>query len=318
MQVSTKQISIADLILNSKAKRIKQYPRKANWASDLGRECLLYLTYARTHWMERKMHSARLQAIFDLGNDFEKIVLRELDEAGLTVIEQQRSFHWDKYQISGHIDGKLLVGDSAIPLEIKSMSPYVFDSINDVSDIRYHKYEHVRSYLSQITLYELMDGKDTGVLLLKNKVTGAIKDIWVPLDYDHGENLIQKAETINRSIQDGDYPEGAEYDSQRCDECAFVHLCLPEVIGKGVDIVTDEELMDLLPRYWELKPLTREFDEIDSRLKKLLEGRGKLLCGEFFIDGKWIKSTKYNVPKEIKREYKEEFSYWKKQIVKAA
>jgi len=311
------QISIADLILNSKAKRIRRIPHRANWASGLGHPCLRYLVYERTHWEEKKLHGSVLQSIFDLGNDFESIVLRELNEAGLDIIEQQQSFFWKKYEISGHVDGKLVMFDKAIPVEIKSMSPYVFGSIDNIADMKYHKYDHIRGYLAQLNLYMLLDGKDQGIFIFKNKVTGQIKDIWMELDYDLGEELIKKAEIINQHVKDETLPEGADYDQNRCDDCGFVHLCLPEVIGRGVEICTDEELLELLPQYWELKPIAKQFKEIDDQLKKMLEGREKLLVGEYYIDGKWQNRTSYNVPLEIREPYKEIKPYWKKSIIKA-
>jgi len=311
------QISIADIILTSKARRIRRIPHKANWASQMGHPCLRYLVYERTKWDEKKMHNSTLQSIFDLGNDFEQIVLRELAEAGFQTIEQQRAFYWDKYEISGHIDAKIILGDRAIPIEIKSCSPYVFDSISDVSSIRYHKYDYLRGYLAQITLYMLLDGKDQAILLFKNKVSGLLKDIWVNLDYEFGESIIQKAEIINQHIKDGTLPDGMDYDSNQCDNCGYVHLCLPEVIGRGVDISSDEELMGMLARYWELKPIHKEYEDIDKQLKPILEGKEKLLCGEFYIDGKWIKRTDYDVPAEVREPYRTEKYYWRKQIRKA-
>jgi len=78
---------IIEKIYESKGREIKQYPVHSNRASDLGIPCLRYHVLNRTRWQERALHDVGLQMIFDLGNDIEQIVLRELSEAGVTVIE---------------------------------------------------------------------------------------------------------------------------------------------------------------------------------------------------------------------------------------
>ena len=96
---------IVEAIRESKEKKISSYPVHSNRASDLGNPCVRYHVYNRTRWAEKSLHNASLQSIFDLGNDFEAIVLKELAEAGVSIIEQQRSFEWKEYQITGHVDG---------------------------------------------------------------------------------------------------------------------------------------------------------------------------------------------------------------------
>ena len=116
-------------------RQIKQYPVHSNRASDLGVPCVRYHVLNRTRWQEKSLHGVGLQMIFNMGNEIEEIVLKELAEAGIKVIEQQRSFEWKEYSITGHIDGKILEGDQVYPLEIKSCSPYVFKSINSINDL---------------------------------------------------------------------------------------------------------------------------------------------------------------------------------------
>jgi CRISPR/Cas system-associated exonuclease Cas4 (RecB family) len=309
--------SIADLVRLSVAKRIKQMPVNSNRASSLGNECVRYLVYERTRWEEKKMHDSTLQSIFDLGNLFEGFTLTRLHDAGFTIIEQQRAFKWEKYNITGHVDGKLLLGDTAIPLEIKSMSPHIFGTIKTVDDIRRSKKGYLRGYLTQLCLYCLLDSKETAVLVLVNKVTGELRDIWVPLDYELGEVILQKAEAINKHVAEKTLPEPMEYQSSICDECGYVHLCMPEVIGKEVeDISTDTEFAEMLDRWFEIKPLAAEYDELDSTIKEKVEGKDKTLCGNFFITGKWIGATKYDIPKDIKEKYALPYQQWRRKIVK--
>ena len=158
---------IVESLIELKKSRIKQWPVNSNRASSLGHECLRYLVYERTRWQEKVLHGVTLQMIFDEGNLHEKAVIRDLQDAGNEIIEQQRAFAWSAYLITGHIDGKLLKDSIAIPFEIKSCSPWIFQSINKLNDLHNHKYHHVRCYPSQLTLYLLMDNKEFGYFIFK-------------------------------------------------------------------------------------------------------------------------------------------------------
>lgn len=309
---------IVEKVIEAKQSKIRQYPCHTNRASELGHPCLRYLVFNRTRWSEKVLHDVGLQFVFDLGNSIEDLVIRDLKDAGFQVIEQQRSFEWPRYQISGHIDGKILIDGVAYPLEIKSVSPFIYESINSVSDMHKSKYLHVRKYPSQITLYLLMDSKERGVMLLKNKSTGRLKEIWFDLDYELGESLLQKAEAVNRHIAEGTIPEPIEWDDSICPECPFLHICTPERIGKEIEVINDDGLLELLQRWDSLKPMAREFEEVDRILKEKLQGRNKILIGDFFIDGKWRKLTTYDIPEDVKKRYAKETRYWVRKIIKVS
>ena len=298
---------IAEAILESKRKKISSYPVHSNRASDLGNPCVRYHVYNRTRWGEKTLHNASLQSIFDLGNDFEQIALRELQEAGIRIIEQQRSFEWKDYQITGHVDGLVQVNGGAYPIEIKSMSPFVFDSIQDITSLTKGKYAYLRRYPTQLNLYMLMKGIDKAVFLFKNKSTGAYKEVWMDLDYQLGEETLQRAEAINAHVKDGTLPERIANDSQ-CEDCPFIHICIPDHTGQEVEILDDGELVELLTRHEELKETVKEYNEIDGTLKKKLEGRDKLMVGPFFITGKYIEKKSFTMP---------ESRYWSRKVVRA-
>jgi len=307
---------IVEKILDAKARKIKQYPVNSNRASDLGLPCVRYHVLNRTRWQEKALHNVGLQQIFDMGNEIEKIVLRELDEAGITVIEQQRSFSWPEYSITGHIDGVIMAEDGAWPLEIKSCSPFVFKAINTINDLKNGKYGYLRKYPAQLTLYCLMSNKEKGVILFKDKTSGQLKEIWMPLDYELGEELLKRAESINAHVAAGTLPDPINEDMW-CDGCAFAHVCLPEKIGKEVEIDTGE-LAILLDRLEELKPTYKEYEEIDEQIKKAVEGREKVLAGSWFCSGKWIDKKSYDIPADLKAQYERITQYWKRKIQKIA
>jgi len=307
---------IVEKILEAKTQKIKQWPVNANRASELGHECLKYLVLNRTRWQEKGLHDARLQMIFDMGRMVEDVVQQDLREAGFTIVEQQRPFSWAEYQITGSIDCKLAVDGKVYPTEIKSAAPYSFDSINSIEDIRRHKYHYMRKYLAQLTLYLLMDGNDRGLFLFKNKSTGQLKEIWMDLDYEFAESLVQKAEAINKYVAEGTLPEPMEYKEDICGDCPFAHICLPNRIGKEVEVSDDTELLELVSRYEKLKPGAKEFDEVDKRITELAKGREKILVGDYFIEGKWQDRTSYDIPPEIKQQYKTITQCWRKNIIR--
>lgn len=309
------KIMIIEKILEAKEKKIKQYPVNSNRASELGVPCVRYHVLNRTRWQERSLHDVRLQQIFDMGNEIESIAFKELAEAGVKVIEQQRSFEWKDYQITGHIDGKILAEDGQVyPLEIKSCSPFVFKAINTINDLTKGKYGYLRKYPTQLNLYLLMDNKPRGVFLFKDKVSGAYKEIWMDLDYELGEETLKRAEEINKHIAAGTIPQGVSSDFW-CEGCAFAHLCLPEKIGQEVEIDTGE-LATLLDRMEELKPAVDEYNELDNQVKALTEGKDKILAGDYFITGKWYERKTYDVPAEVKAQYEKITRYWRRKIQK--
>ena len=306
---------IVEKVLEAKARKIKQWPVNSNRASELGHECLKYLVLNRTRWEEKTLHNAKLQMIFDMGKMVEESVMQDLREAGFVIVEQQRPFSWAKYQITGSIDCKVAIDGKTYPVEIKSAAPFSFNSINSIEDMKRHKWHYMRKYPAQLTLYLLMDGKDRGLFIFKNKSTGELKEIFLDLDYDFAESLIKKAEAINKHVAEGTLPEPMEYSEEICTDCPFVHLCLPDRIGKEVEIVEDGRLLELLNRYAELKPVAKEYEDVDSQIKKLVEGREKIIVGNFFIEGKWVDRKVYNIPTEIKNQYETISRYWKKQII---
>jgi len=103
---------IVEQVYASKEKGIKQYPVNSNRASDLGIPCVRYHVLNRTRWQEKSLHSASLQLTFDIGNVMEDAILRDIQDAGFQVVEQQRAFSWPEYQITQ--SGSLLNRPAAV------------------------------------------------------------------------------------------------------------------------------------------------------------------------------------------------------------
>lgn len=306
---------IVEKILEAKEAKIRQYPVNANRASELGHECLRYLVLNRTRWQEKTLYDARLQMVFDMGRMVEDLVFQDLKDAGFSIVEQQRPFSWAKYQITGSIDFKLAIDGKVYPTEVKSSAPHPFASINSVVDMLHHKYHYMRKYPAQLTLYLLMDNKDEGLFLFKNKSTGELKEIWMDLDYEFAESLVQKAEAINKHVEEGTLPAPMDYNEDICGSCGFVHICMPDRIGKEVEVTQDGELLELVTRYMALKPGAKEYDEVNDRITELVKGREKILVGDYYIEGKWVERKVYHVPDDVKQKYLDTSQSWQKKII---
>ncbi len=298
---------LTEQVVDYKKSQIKQWPVRSNRASEIGHPCERYLVFLRTRWQEKALHDVALQFIFDEGRMHEDAVLATLTAAGLKLIEQQRAFDWPKYQITGHIDAKVLSGNRAIPLEIKSSSPFVFNKLNSVQDLFDGEYVYLKKYPAQMTLYMLMDGKDEGLFLFKNKVNGQLKEIPMTLDYTYGESLIQKAERINRHVEAGTIPDPVEWSEEVCGGCGFAHICMPEVRRDALEITDMPELEAKLKRREELKVLAREYEALDKEIKIFFKEKEKVVVGDYLIAGRWIDRKAYSVPAG---------SYWRTDIEK--
>lgn len=289
------------------ASLIKIFPCHVNRASNAGHPCERFLVYARTKWNEQSLHDISLQYIFEEGKLQEIAVLKTLAEAGVIVVEQQRPFEWKKYNITGHIDGKVLFNNQAYPLEIKSMAPFSWQKINTVEDLLCNKMFYYQKYVAQLTLYMLMDNKDKGYFLLKNKSTGQLKEIEVDLDYDYAESILQKIKRVNEHIKNNTVPEPIDFDDNTCGRCNFAHICCNDAISEPLKFIEDPDFEDELDRREELKPASAEYNKLNKYIGSKLKNIDKILVGNYYITGKLVNRKGYTVEKS---------EYWQSTIKK--
>lgn len=274
------------------ASKIKLYPCYANRASSLGDDCIRRLVYMRAQWENAVPHSIQAQYIFEEGNKQEQIVLDTLRNAGITVIKQQSAFKWDKYNITGSIDGVIVDDDNEFPLEIKSMSPFIWDSIDTTSKESLkqslNKKPWTRKYLAQMVLYLLLTEKEQGIFIFKNKSNGLLKVACIYLDdnMELGEELIKRAELINEHIKNNTLPDRIS-DASICEKCQFQHICIPDLKIEGLTFIDNEELEQVLDEYMLLKDNAKRFKELDDFIKETVKGK-MLSIGKYMITGNWI------------------------------
>lgn len=295
---------IVERIDTYKASKIKQRPVLSNRASSLGHPCLRFNVFERTRWQEKTLHDVAVQYRFDDGDMHERQVMRDLEDAGFQVFERHRDFSWPKFNITAHVDVKLVVEPwmvdaappevqpllqigHAIPAEVKSAAKFSWEKIQTVQDMRTSRYAYMQTYPAQLTVYELFSNEPIGLFLFKNKDTGRLKELWMPLDFEYGESLLKKAEQINTCVQAGTIPAPIPWSDTICGRCAYQHICLPEARREALDLSDDPELEAKLKRRAELAQAATEYDELDKELKATFREKPKIMVGDFLVQGRW-------------------------------
>lgn len=274
-----------DKLMESKR---RVFPCRSNRASWMGHPCERKCVYERTAWEQKQVPSLFTQYIFDYGNTIEDMTLRRLREAGVEISSQQRDFEHRETGITGHVDG-LIDAEKGAPLEIKGLNQFDFAKLFTEEDMMKSDKPWIRGYPAQLQLYMLLTGKPRGCFLIVNKATSDCKEIWLSIDFGYCEELLQKAERINKHVSGSTLPDRCKYDPEVCDPCDFAHICLPPVENR------EEYLIAQVPEI-EAKIIIREglrvhskkFDELDEEIKTWC----KSLTKDFIVVGEWILKKK--------------------------
>lgn len=275
----------------------------ANWVTTLGHECDAYAVYNRTVLpKDRRPLKESLGMIFAEGDDQARAIKRDLYAMGYEVEGAEGQMAWPKYQITGRQDLTIRKNGVrfSVHAEIKSCSPFTYDSIGSIEDLKTHKWSFIQKWYAQVCLYMVLQGVGEYWMILKNKSTGQIKILEFTLGDDElqrAEVMIAKAEKVNRLVQIGEMPSAEMKIStpDLCAECEFFPVCLPELnFGMAAKVLTDDtaaELAQKTERLTELKPFAKEYEDLDDEVK----GEIKALCadgGENVVYGDWVASIK--------------------------
>lgn len=265
-------------------KRTSSRPRHSNWVSDLGHPCLRYLYYCRTEWNRKSAPTPRLQSIFLEGAEQELVVIRTLLGLGFKLMEQEAAYQIPDYNISGKIDGFISNHDQKVGFEIKSISPYLFDSVNSIDNLIQSRHYWHRNYYPQACLYMAMTRQSEWVFIFKNKNALEIKLIPCSFNIDIYNELLEKASTVNDAVKDKAPPERIN-DIKICDECDFNHICEPDIVygSEGIEFLDDEELELKLRRYFEIKETIPEYEKIKEEVRNQFMGRRAYIAQKYKI-----------------------------------
>lgn len=303
------EAEIIERIKEGKGKKIKTYPQYVTRSSEVGHPCMRYLVYSITNWKDKSPYDRELQFIFEGGNKVEDLAVQDFIDAGFKVYrpEPDSSLSETKPAISGHLDFRVDFGDGKVyTIECKGLSKYDWDYLNTYENFFTSKKVYIRKYPAQLQMYLYFKAEELGFFYLKSIPGFQPKLIPVHLDYEYVESILKKTERIEEHIKNKTLPDQIT-DYSVCERCGFLALCLPEMKRMPMEIINDAEFEQKLSRWEELKPFTKEYDELDREIKKAMEGKEKLMIGDWLITGKLIERKGY--PSEIKAS-----SYWKYSI----
>lgn len=327
-------INVTQVVDNYLAEEIKKKGSRGkpsgNWASNVGHPCARYLVYCRLNYNEKDSPGAKLQRIFREGNMHEADTYTLLTQAGLKVTRPMQKSEWASIETVGWMDWCVKDEKSDanpdgtdlwIPMEFKSISPYDYAAINSIDDMVFHKKWYIRKWPGQLLIYMLIENKEFGMIMLKNKVTGELKQINFKMEgavLELAETYLKKLDIVNKCVKEGHYPERID-DRSVCDMCDFAKICIPDELNDSIQFLDDDALKKAIDEYFELKPLAERYEEVNDSLKEEAEKKGK---GNYIVGNKYefrvavSKGTKYVVPDDIKKQYAEETVSVRKKILR--
>lgn len=298
---------IINRIKEAKSKRIKIYPQHVVRASEVGHPCEKYLVLSITNWEDKIPHTAEVEFIFEGGRLVEDLAIKDFEDAGFKIYrpEPDKGIAESKPRITGHIDIRVDFGDGKIYTgEIKGLNVYDWQKLNSIEDFHKSKKSWIKKYPAQLMTYMYIKGEEKGFFYLKSIPRFQPKFIWVDLDLDYMESILQKTERVEKHVQDGTFPDGVN-DYDICQYCSFLHICLPTIRQEGIQFIDDEDLEQKLLRREELSPFVKEYNEIDRDIKKSITEKDKVFIGDFVITGGWVDRKGHTV---------EASQYWKPKI----
>jgi hypothetical protein len=308
-EMDRKQIDALAIELMQKqlALRVKKHSEVreplSTTASSLGYVCERRIVYGRCFPKDATAYSDELLSIFEEGDLHAKNVKQELCEIGYEVVESEVRFADKRLDISGAIDGKIVVSghdtysQKRIPAEIKSITG---QAPRTEMEIRNSENRLLRRYYSQLQTYLYLCNEEFGLFIFKDKIIGCWTVVVVQMDFSFVETLLQRAERVRDAVRLVDLAATCEeklsllpdrdVTRAECDGCPFYGLCLPA--DAPVDpllLAQDDDLEKQIDRRAELDSGRKEFAKLDETIK----ARFKLTAGERFVVGaKWLVTKK--------------------------
>lgn len=285
--------------------KIRSGAHPTNRASMLGDPCLRRLVLYRTKGEQAEPPSERLQSIFEQGNQVESYVRRVLSECGIELESAQAEFPRNDYQITGHVDGLARWNGEMLVVEIKSINGPDWERITSEDDLIRAGKLWLRKWYDQLQVYLLLADLKQAVLVLYNKATGELKALTIGQNLARAEELTTKAELVNLHLAEGSLPDFIQ-DVAECRRCPFLaRACDPPLdFGPGARVITDETLIELAETRERTGQAAEEYTVADKRLKEALRGVEQGIMGPYAITGRWQSFTRYDVPKEVKEQFK--------------
>ena len=111
----------------------KNYKKQNFYPYDMGVNCNAYHYFTFELWDQRPSPDATLREIFQEGHIHEKSIREKMESGGWKISQINLGLHieWENcYRISGKIDMIVDLNGASVPVEAKSMSPHIYDSLS--------------------------------------------------------------------------------------------------------------------------------------------------------------------------------------------
>jgi len=254
---------------------------------------------------EEALPSLDMMRIYEEGHTQEGIVIKELEEAGYQLKKVDRMVD-DKLELTGEIERMIKLNGNIYPLDIKSCSTQMFNRIKQFDtgeEMLNSDFIWLRHYPVQMQLYLLLYKYGKGILFFKDKDKGRKHPIHVDFDVHFTEEVINGLEVVNKYVERKELPKINFCDA--CKSCGFYNYDFPDTDFAKEDVkrITDADAENMLMRREELKPLAKEYDDIDENIKLKYKG-ANVVVGDYRIYSKPYQATVYDVPDYVKKQYK--------------
>lgn len=314
---------VAELYFRSKVGRLS--PARSNQASGLAWP-VRHLILKRIAWKYGRPFDVSAHRRFERGREIGRWATTKFLPSipGVELRATEIPVENRQFEIAGRIDAEIFVGGMIQPVEIKS--------VNYIN--RYHSTKQflndssifMKNYYHQINMYLFMSSLDIGQILLIDPGSFETRFLEHQIDYEAADEITKKCKEVNHFVHRWDgldfLPEEVE-ELPECDEC-FDYCQFHDICGRTDDgIMTDQTGLDLDRIEWlceritEINPMINELNEVKVELRNLVQGNSKVVTKNWIIIGGIQQYTNYQVPREIKEQYRKTNEYWKiKKIIR--
>lgn len=310
-----------NMIQAEEGKRAPAEPRSYIYASGY-RDCDRQMALEATQADKLPAFEVETLARFRRGNDRERDLINiQLTRVGqyadppFTVQNQQESVilkdRKGRKLISGKKEGNIVYRDKTIvPFELKSWDFNLTARMFSFDDLFWNKWTRTGGY--QLLTYQTSKEEENGIFILDRPALPRLLPVSLMDHMDKMEEFMSKAELVRDHIEAGTLPDFTE-DITLCKSCRlFGQICQPPLnFGPGVQIETDAVFIDQVARMMELEGRLSdkewtEYNSLEKKVKARLRGTEMAIIGDYVMVGKWGKYTRYDIPDDVKKQFKVE------------
>ena len=285
----------------------RQYVYASAW-----RACDRRLVLEMTDGDKMPAWNAETLANFRRGNDRERDLLSDLKRIGrLTEPPFELIGEQERFELKGRAGQVVIVGKvdariryrngPSLPVEVKAWNPNTVARISCFEDLFAGTWTRGGAY--QMLSYLYGAGEQTGLMILDRAGLPLLLDVELYRHLDKVEGFLTRAEAAIAHATDGTLPPFTN-DAEECKRCPFYgSVCNPPLGANVAQILADPELETILDRREELSEAAKEYEALDADVKKRLRGIESAVAGKYLIEGKWARSTSYEIPAEVKKKY---------------